>query len=278
MEKNNVLVSVIVPCYNQAQYLAETLDSVLAQTYPYWECIIVNDGSPDNTEEVANEYCAKDSRFHYYYKENSGVADTRNYGISKSNGCYILPLDSDDTIGTKYLEKAINYLESNKDTKLVYSKAEFFGESVGLWHLPEYDYHLLLKENHIFCSCIFRREDYNKTQGYNPNMKYGIEDWDFLLSLLDEHDKVTCLEEVLFYYRIKHDSRNMDVFRKHYNEMYIQMIFNHPDKYQGLLYNYLEYIQGIDYKKLYNQIHSSLAYRLGKFILNPLKKIKHIFK
>ena len=61
MEKNNVLVSVIVPCYNQAQYLAETLDSVLAQTYPYWECIIVNDGSLDNTEEIAQKYCAKDS-------------------------------------------------------------------------------------------------------------------------------------------------------------------------------------------------------------------------
>ena len=66
----NPLVSIIVPCYNQAQYLPETLDSVLAQTYPYWECIIVNDGSPDNTEEIAKHYCEKDNRFKYLFKEN----------------------------------------------------------------------------------------------------------------------------------------------------------------------------------------------------------------
>ncbi len=273
MEKNNVLVSVIVPCYNQAQYLAETLDSVLAQTYPYWECIIVNDGSPDNTEEIANEYCAKDSRFHYYYKENSGLADTRNYGISKSNGRYILPLDSDDIIGTKYLEKAINHLENNKDTKLVYCKAEFFGERVGLWHLPEYDYHLLLKENHIFCSCIFRREDFNKTKGYNPNMKYGFEDWDFLLSFLEPDDMVYRIDEVLFYYRIKVVSRSTELLPNE-KKMREQLLFNHPDKYLALL----DDVSYGDYKNQYLQIRSSKAYRLGKFILKPFKKIKQLFK
>ena len=78
---NNPLVSIIVPCYNQAQYLPETLDSVLAQTYPYWECIIVNDGSPDNTEEIAKHYCEKDSRFKYVYKENGGLSSARNVSL-----------------------------------------------------------------------------------------------------------------------------------------------------------------------------------------------------
>ena len=67
--QNTELVSVIVPCYNYAQFLGEALDSVIAQTYANWECIIINDGSPDNTEEVALKYCEKDTRFKYFYKQ-----------------------------------------------------------------------------------------------------------------------------------------------------------------------------------------------------------------
>ena len=67
------LVSVIVPCYNQAQYLNEVLESVMDQTYLNWECIIIDDGSPDNTADTAKEWIAKDSRIKYYYKDNEGV-------------------------------------------------------------------------------------------------------------------------------------------------------------------------------------------------------------
>ena len=70
----------------------------------------------------------------------------------------------------------------------------------------------------------------------------------------------------------------MNLFSKHYKEMYMQMIFNHPEKYEGLLDSYLEYMEGVDYKKLYNQIHSSMAYRLGKLILAPFKTLKQFLK
>ncbi len=89
------LISVIVPCYNQAQYLDECLQSVLDQTYQDWECIIVNDGSPDNTEEVAKKWLAKDSRFKYFYKENGGLSSARNAGIKDSIGQFIFFLDFD---------------------------------------------------------------------------------------------------------------------------------------------------------------------------------------
>lgn len=277
MGKNNALVSIIVPCYNQAQYLAETLDSVLAQTYPYWECIIVNDGSPDNTEEVANEYCAKDSRFHYYYKENSGVADTRNYGISKSNGCYILPLDSDDIIEETYIEKAIKYLEQNPTTKLVYCEVELFGVKNGKWQLPSYSYDSILKNNCIVCSCIYKKSDFYLTCGYNPNMVYGWEDWDFLLSLLTPEDKVYKIPETLFYYRIKEISRSTKLEQRR-KLMLLQIMLNHPNNYVKYIDYVDECFDGFDYKNAYQQIRSSRAYCLGKFILAPFKKIKQLLK
>lgn len=103
----NPLVSIIVPCYNQAQYLPEALQTVLEQTYQNWECIIVNDGSPDNTELVAKEWLAKDSRFKYIYKENGGLSSARNVGIENSKGEFILPLDADDKISNNYLEECV---------------------------------------------------------------------------------------------------------------------------------------------------------------------------
>ena len=108
---NNPLVSVIVPCYKQAHFLPETLNAVLNQTYDNWECIIVDDGSPDNTIEVANSFILRDKRFKLVSQENQGLAMARNNGIAASRGYFILPLDSDDMIDSTYLEKAVDYFK-----------------------------------------------------------------------------------------------------------------------------------------------------------------------
>ena len=131
----NKLVSIIVPCYNQAQYLPEALQSVLDQTYSDWECIIVNDGSPDDTDIVAKEWLVKDTRFKYIYKENGGLSSARNAGIESSKGDYILPLDADDKIGRDYLKLAAQAFEHNVDLKLVYCNAEKFDLVNEFWHL-----------------------------------------------------------------------------------------------------------------------------------------------
>jgi glycosyltransferase involved in cell wall biosynthesis len=80
------MVSVIVPCYNQARYLSEALQSVILQSYSNWECIIVNDGSTDNTENVALKFQEDDERFRYIKKENGGLSSARNHGLSVING------------------------------------------------------------------------------------------------------------------------------------------------------------------------------------------------
>lgn len=280
----NPLVSIIVPCYNQAQYLPETLDSLLAQTYPYWECIIVNDGSPDNTEEVAKAYCEKDKRFKYLYKENGGVSSARNEGIKTSSGEYILPLDADDKIGIQYLEKAIQHFKLFPDTKLVYCKAELFGTENGLLNLPEYDYQTLLFENLLFSSAIIRSDDVQNKIEYNLNMKQGLEDWDFWLSLLNEHDSVYQIPEVCFYYRIKEKSRNQGL-KEGAGNLLRAMYYNHKEKYEEYIPDIISLKrQVLDQEKIIfnleyeiKRLILSKGYRLGKFLLKPFSIIKKIF-
>src|SRR4051812_13487686 len=101
------LISVIVPCYNSARFLKETLNSLLAQTYQNWECIVVDNGSTDDTKKIAGEFEKKDPRFTCMVQPTRGVSAARNFGIAHSKGKYILPLDSDDLIAPAYIEKAV---------------------------------------------------------------------------------------------------------------------------------------------------------------------------
>lgn len=228
---NNPLVSIIVPCYNQAVYLPDTINSIIKQTYENWECIIINDGSLDNTQEIAEFYVKLDKRICLLSQENKGVAMARNNGIANSFGEYILPLDSDDLIESTYIEKAISYFMENQNTKLVYCKADRFDKKREYWDLPEYSYEKELWQNVIFCSAIFKRSDYNKTIGYNPNMKGGIEDWDFWLSFLKKGDVVYRIPEVLFHYRFKKKSRSTEADKRK-EALYRQIYHNHKDLYE----------------------------------------------
>lgn len=228
---NTPIVSIITPCYNQAQYLPEALDSVLRQTYPYWECVIVNDGSKDNTEEVALAYCKKDSRFHYYYKENSGVCDTRNFAVAKSKGKYLLPLDADDKIGERYLEKAVDWFEKDEAVDAVYGKGVFFGELEGEIILKPFDYETLMLENVFYNSVIFRRSRFENIGGYNINMRNGWEDWELMISLLDEQSRVVKLPDLCYYYRILSGSRERSITDKQKESLFLQIYENHKETY-----------------------------------------------
>src|SRR5690554_1580908 len=109
---NNLpLVSIIIPTFNRAHLIGETLDSVLAQTYHNWECIVVDDGSTDNTDEVMAEYMARDARFQYHHRPEDrlpGGNAARNYGFEVSKGEYIQWFDDDDVMKAKFLEIKIN--------------------------------------------------------------------------------------------------------------------------------------------------------------------------
>lgn len=112
----HTLVSIIIPTFNRSHLLGETLNSVLAQTYINWECIVVDDGSNDNTEELVQSYSKKDQRIKYYHRPQEkpkGASSCRNYGLEKSEGAFIQFLDSDDIISREKLSSQLKLLEKN---------------------------------------------------------------------------------------------------------------------------------------------------------------------
>ena len=198
-------VSVVIPCYNQGRFLNEAVDSVLQQTYNDIEIIVVNDGSTDEyTIRMLNDYDREKTTV--VSTANQGLAAARNNGIVKSSGEYILPLDADDKIGSGYVEKAVEALDAYQDAGIVYCGAMSFGAVEGKWGLPDYSLKEMIRDNIIFCTALFRRSDWELVGGYDPAMKYGWEDYDFWLSLIERGREVIQLDDIFFYYRVAQDS------------------------------------------------------------------------
>lgn len=260
-------VSIIIPCYNQAQFLDECLSSVLNQTYNNWECIIVDDGSPDNTGEVAQKWMNKDARFKYVKKENGGLADARNYGINNAQGEWLLPLDSDDKISEQYLEKAA---EKFKDYDVIYAKAVYFGEKKGEIDLPSYSYVSLLLKNNIYCTAFYKKDDYLKTGGYDVNMKFGLEDWEFWIHLLKNKNlKVHQLNYIGFHYRIKEVSMLVNMYS--IPEKRIKMLNYIFNKHFSV---YMEYFNPIlNTLRLNNEFNNKEQFALNHFPFSILLKV-----
>lgn len=135
--ESKALISIIVPIYNVENYLRQCLDSIVSQTYQNFECLLINDGSPDNSEDICREYVAKDARFRYFEKENGGVASARNLGIKRSEGAYITFIDSDDWVDSDYLEVLHNSL-LEEDADISVSTYKRFEVSDGTWYFHSF--------------------------------------------------------------------------------------------------------------------------------------------
>ncbi|MDD2493997.1 MAG: glycosyltransferase family A protein [Tissierellia bacterium] len=258
------LVSIIVPCYNQAKYLPKTIESVISQSCKSWECIIINDGSTDNTEEVANNLCKIDERLRYIYQSNKGVCATRNNAISQSKGEYILCLDGDDYISKNFIEEMVKVLDNNLNVKVVTSKVQLFGEKNKELKLPAYSIEKLIEQNLFIMTSMFRRIDFDLSPGFNENMKNGLEDWDFWISLLKKGGDVVHLNNIIFYYRIKKNSRNKNITKKEFEELYKSLYYNHEELFSSYYSNFQNYIKNVRLRntsvyKLYNKIRSLMT-------------------
>ncbi|MDD5599140.1 MAG: glycosyltransferase family A protein [Victivallaceae bacterium] len=203
MEKP-VAISVIIACYNHGEYIEEMLESVFAQTFTEFEVIIVNDGSTDDTRKLLDRI--RHPRLTVIHTGNHGPSHARNLAITHAAAEIIMNLDADDKIATTLLEKAYQAFADNPNAGIVYSDAEFFDGKSGIFEL-DYSPRNMLYENRIISQAFFRKEDWQITGGYCEQLRFGLEDWDFWLSILELDRKVVKIPEALVFYRAYRDCR-----------------------------------------------------------------------
>lgn len=204
------LVSIIIPAYNRADLIGETLDSVLAQTYPHWECIVVDDHSTDNTWEIVEGYCQRDSRIKLFRRPEDrpkGANACRNYGVELSSGEYLNFLDSDDLIHQDCIKIKIyhaKYQNSDivisKNTREVNCLSEVV-EEVRFFDSEQFDIDFILSRNNILIGDpIIRRGSLIETQ-FDESL-HRLQDHDFLVRLFRRRHKYCIINCSLYYYRL----------------------------------------------------------------------------
>lgn len=184
MIEESPLVSIIIPCFNQGKFLAQTIESALSQTYSHIEIIVVNDGSNDNSAEVAARYAT----VKYLFQENRGVAEARNFGLSESRGAYLKFLDADDRLTRDAIAAHLRCFAAHPHIGFVVGDIEWIDEinrhlGKGSWPFREADhYEELLKVNHVSntVAAMFKREVLEKAGVFNAYFS-PAEDYEMLV-------------------------------------------------------------------------------------------------
>lgn len=270
-------VSVIIPSYNLGQYIGETLQSVKDQTFQDWECIVVENGSSDNSKDVIREFVSLDSRFKLIpLLSNVGVAAARNMAMQRCFGKYILCLDADDLIDPRYMEQAVAALEEDPTLNVVYARADRFGEET-TWDLPPFDMGTMLAQNCIYITSFFRKQEHDLYygRGFDTAFVNGFEDWDFWLGFfesLPQEPHVLQLPEVMFHYRTRPGSRNKGVSDEVLQEIRLMLWEKHKALYSKYFCNPIE---TVEYKRLQRAFHKasqSFGWQLREGVKHLLKK------
>ncbi|MCD6092141.1 MAG: glycosyltransferase family 2 protein [Bacteroidales bacterium] len=267
---NSPLISIIVPCYNDGKYIHECLNSIHEQEYKNYEIIVINDGS---TDDHTNEIIAalNNPKIKVLQTSNQGPSKARNQAIHHSKGKYILPLDADNKVGKVFIREAIEILEEKANVKIVNCDLQLFGAKKARIKFEPFSMEKLLCENIIECASVFRREDFDKTNGYNPNMKETFEDWDFWLSILERGGDIQKIDIAEIFYRVKKGSRNSTVSPEGFKRLRYQLYVNHKELYAKHFFDPLKSFE-------YQLITKSKEYRLGVFLLKPIRFIHKLFK
>jgi glycosyltransferase involved in cell wall biosynthesis len=270
------LITVIIPTYNRAHLIGETLDSILAQTYTDWECIIVDDVSTDDTQKVVDGYLKKDKRFQYHQRPVNtikGANSCRNYGFEVSKGSYIQFFDSDDFMQPHCLETKINCFKP--ETDVVVCKLSFY----------DFQNNIELKQNNIisndllydyFCGRVslyvcgplwLRKFLENQIILFDESI-INCDDWDFNMRMLYQFPKYEMIDQSLILYRIHSSSMSFQILNNNLEEI---------RNVSGLLdihLSYLAALNNINIVKYVKYVIQFNKYYLLKSILksDPVKK------
>lgn len=205
IEEKNTQITIVTAYFNGDTYIDKTINSVLNQTFPYWEWIIVNDGSTkDESIKKLEEIEKIDKRIRVVHKENSGLAATRDYGakLASPSSKYLLFLDDDDLINKTYLECAYWTLQTNKKAAWAYTDVVNFEGEEFKW-IKWFDSEMEKKENLLVATAMIRKEDFFEVNGYELREKSVNEDWNLWLKLLSKGKRPIRMNFFGFWYRRK---------------------------------------------------------------------------
>lgn len=274
------LISIVIPCYNDAGFIEQAVNSALNQTYKYKEVIVVDDGSNAITKEILKRLDS--TKVKLITQENSGQGRARNVGIDKANGDYILVLDSDDYFEPTFCQKAFEIFKSSgNEIKIVSCYANLILDNgKRLKYKPKggtiQDF---LFFNQVLGTSMFKREDWRNSGGYDESMRNGFEDWEFFIRLLKDGGKAIVIQETLYNYRKRLDSTTQKANEKKY-ELTKYIILKHRELYinnfELTISHLLSLAQREQKEKLKNK--NRLEFKIGETILKPIRWIKSFFR
>lgn len=201
----NALVTIITPYYNAGKYFEQTFNSVMNQTFPWFEWIIVNDGSTkQNDIEILNYFSKRDKRIRVINQENKGLSYARNVGFENAHADVVIPLDADDLISPQYVEYLYFSMLYNSEAAWSYTCTVGFGGEEYLWKYL-WNAEKLKTYNFMNYTAAIRKKDWKEIGGYKVEKQAYYEDWRFWLEMLAKHKKPVHTGGYLFWYRRSND-------------------------------------------------------------------------
>lgn len=280
MTKNIPLISVIIACYNDVQYIEQAVISALNQTYPNKEVIIVDDGSDAATKAILKKLKPRITKL--ITQENQGQSIARNNGIREAKGEYVLNLDSDDFFELSFCEKAIKKFQEDKEIAIVTCQSIRFNKrgKIDVFIPRGGTIKDFLFSNSAMGSSMFKRKDWERCGGYEEKLPIlGFEDWEFYIQILKQGGYTYVLDETLFNYQMRINSTTHRI-RDLKQDKFKQIILKHKelykDNFENLIENLLERIKREEAEKIKNT--KRLDFLIGKRILQPLRWFKSFLK
>ena len=217
------LVSIIIANYNYGHYLSESIESALQQSWPNIEVIYIDDGSTDNSLEIATQYPIT-----VLSQENQWVAAARNNAVQFAKGKYIFFLDADDHLAPNAIEYCVKLITSSPpEVGYIYGQMEYFEHKQGLFPSAEFDPKTLARDNYICVSALIKRDEFIAAGGFDKGLIEGREDWEFYVRLYQRGVEGQFLAEPLILCR-KHRPPSQKRSGKRKNISSAKLVYKHP--------------------------------------------------
>lgn len=282
------MISIIIPVYNVAHYLEQCLESVINQTYNDWECILIDDGSKDNSGEICDKWGKIDSRFRIIHQINQGVSAARNRGIKESRGEYIVFIDSDDWVSPNYLKDMTDTFQSDlivsgvirhhsNNIESIYEPSQnhtFKLNNEGVRYLVDLNEKFL-----IFgpCAKLYKTSIINKYHIKFPTGTSLGEDLEFNFHYLEHVNNITTIQSNNYHYRIQTtNSLSTQIRENQFEQDYKQWMIQKKFYIKNGIW--VHYSKVLLFRRLWEIIHDGI-FRYPKLInanINYLKFIKSI--